>query len=340
MKKLLTATLATFLLAFGLHAQEATTEPAPDGWDIGLGFGADLAQLLMLNPKVGSGQNRIDLAGNLSLFANKKQGRMAWGNLASWQFGVQKLGSGVLPGSTEKIPFQKSIDVLRFNSKVGYSTSENSKWFYAADFDFLSQITSTYSASDYKGAYLKEIPSTSVFSKLFSPATITLSLGMDYKPQPNLSIYFSPVAFKSIIVADDAIASLEAKDADGNGKGVSVHGNEWTSATDYKNAFNQLGALLRLGYNTKFLEDRITFKSNLGLYSNYLKNPQNIDVDWTNEFNFNIYKGLQLALLLNAFYDHDVLVQITDYNAPNAVAGLGRRLNITEQMLLKYTVNF
>ena len=48
----------------------------------------------------------------------------------------------------------------------------------------------------------------------------------------------------------------------------------------------------------------------------------------------------QATMLLNVFYDHDVMVQITDNTAPNGVNGLGRRVSLTQQFLLKYSLVF
>jgi hypothetical protein len=170
-------------------------------------------------------------------------------------------------------------------------------------------------------------------SWFFSPAIITISLGMDYKPDDNLSIYYSPVGGKFIIVANDDIAAL------------GVHGNPVTkdangNITDFKNVFAQLGSLLKFSYTNKYAQDKITLLSNLALYSNYLRNPQNLDVDWTNELGYTIVKGLQIALILNIFYDDDVLVQITDWDAVGGVSGLGKRVSITQQMLIKYNLTF
>ena len=191
----------------------------------------------------------------------------------------------------------------------------------------MSQLTPTYNGTaDYPGNFLSDISGngTAVLqSKLFSPAGITLSVGIDYKLSDKLSIYFSPIGGKWIIVADDGIAALN------------VHGNP-----PGENVFSALGALARMNYSNKFLEDRLVYTSGLALFSNYKLEPQNIDVDWVNEIGFNIFKGLQAAVTLNVFYDHDIKVQITDYNAPNGINGTGRRASVTEQFLLKYNVTF
>jgi hypothetical protein len=80
--------------------------------------------------------------------------------------------------------------------------------------------------------------------------------------------------------------------------------------------------------------------SALVLFSNYLNKPQNIDLDWTNEIGIALYDGFKISMLINAFYDDDVMVQISDRNSPNGISGLGKRLSITQQLLFKYNIIF
>lgn len=317
-----------------VHAQD-TPPDTLKRWDSGASLGFDFVQLFQLNPRQGAGQNRLGLGGATNFFAKYKKDRLAWDNLANWQFGLQRLGSGAIAqGSAEKIPFQKAIDELRLNSKFGYKTSENSKFFYTADASFFSQITPTYNDAGLPGNFPMALSDTSVLlSRFFSPATITISAGIDYKPTPKLSFYYSPIGAKFIIVANDEIAATGIQ-------GNPVTKNASGTIVDFKNVDAQFGSLLRVNYASKFAQDRFAYTSGLLLFSNYLNNPENIDVDWTNELALNIFKGFQIALTVNVFYDHDILVQITDYDAPNGVSGLGKRVSMTQQLLLKYNVLF
>ncbi len=248
---------------------------------------------------------------------------------------MQRLGTGPL-ASGENIPFQKAIDEFRLSSKLGFRTSQNSKFYYAADFGFLSQLTPTFRGTEeYPGNFLSNIGDAEAdpLARFFSPAVITVSAGVDFKPIDELSIYYSPIGGKFIVVGDDAIAVQ------------GVHGNPVTkdddgNVIDFDNVFSQLGSLLKIAYTDKYASKKITFTSNLALYSNYLNNPQNIDIDWTNELGYTIFEGLQLALTLNIFYDDDVLVQITDYDAVGGTSGLGKRVSLTQQLLIKYNVTF
>ncbi len=350
MKKI---TILFALFVFACATTFAQDEAPKEGWDVGLGVGLDLTQLLQINPKVGAGQDNIGLGGALTVFGNWKKDKHAWDNSASWRVGVQKLGGGQFLFNPDiKQPWQKAIDELRFDTKYGYAITENKKWYAATQLSFLSQIFQTYA-----GSYLKDITDTNIdpISKFFSPAQITYSIGIDYKPNENFSLYYSPIAIKMIVVADDAIADDQAIDGDGMGLGTSVHGNPWRTASDFDNTLFNFGSLLNAKYTRKFWEDgdgnaRIVFATGLALYFDYLQgakkddNPNyktHIDTDWSTETAFNVYKGLQIVLTTNLFYDWDVAVQETDRDAPGGLSGaLVRKPSFTQQLLVKYAISF
>jgi hypothetical protein len=331
------------LLVAPLAAQKKEKKPKeeiPDGWRFGAGIGLDLSQLLQINPKQGAGQNRLGLGGAANAFSNFKEGRRVWDNTVLWQFGIQRLGSGaVFPGSDDKIPFQKTIDEFRLNSKYGYQIRKEGELYYSVSATFLSQLTPTYQFADLQsGNFVSDFLDTgrSPLSKFLSPATATLSVGIDYKPTQRLSIFFSPIASKFIIVASDSIASR------------GVHGNEVSGEPDalgvypeFDNVDAQIGATAQFQYKAALLSnDRLVYTGTLHLYTNYLRNPENVDVDWQNGLAFAITENLQLNLLVNVFYDDDILVQITDYSQPNGVAGLGKRVSFTQQLTVTYARTF
>ena len=140
-----------------------------------------------------------------------KKNRVAWDNTANWQFGIQRLGAGVIAQGIgeRKVPFQKAIDEFRINSKFGYRTSKESKFFYAANVSLLSQLTKTFQGNKtFPGNFLNDITGEDkLLAKFFSPATLTLSAGIEYVPNDNFSVYFSPFGAKWIVVADDLVAA-------------------------------------------------------------------------------------------------------------------------------------
>lgn len=328
--------IAIFCLPLALMAQEADDAPKL-GWNRGAGIGLDFAQLLQINPKQGAGQNRMGFGSATTYFANYTGKRNSWENQAAWQFGVQRLGSGIIAQGAggSKVPFQKSLDELRFNSKYGQSIKEGGKLYYAGMLNFLSQMTPTYQGNDaYPGNFISDVfEEGNLLSKFFSPATLQFSVGLDYKPNEKFSLYYSPLGTKFIIVGNDQIAALGVH-------GNPVERNEAGVVTSFENVDSQLGSTVRLGFADSFKDGKVTFTSNMLLFSNYLNKPQNIDVDWNNALGYELFKNFQVQMLLNVFYDDDMLMQITDYDAPGGVRGLGKRVSLTQQILLTYAKTF
>jgi hypothetical protein len=342
-------------LAFSQAAKPDTTKQDTT-WKTGGGLGLDFANLLLINPKIGAGENNIGIGGNTSFYAKYRKGRARWNNAAALNFAVQKLGRG---GTR---PFQKSQDEIRLTSIFSYDFTKDNPFAYAFDVLLLSQITPTY-----EGNFLayKDTPIRHAISRFFSPATLTASPGVTYKPDAHFTVLLSPASLKMTIVTDDSIARL------GNaGLTNSLHGNPFgrfeseeafrqsfktrpsgqiNDSTYYGNVFMQMGATLKASYQNKFFKDkdgkpRLSFTSSLNLFSNYLRDPQNIDVEWITQTDLIIVKGLSLTLMTNLFYDHDILVQLDrDKDITTGVNGYestGRRVSYTQAILLKYNFIF
>ena len=326
--------------------EQATKDSTTSGWLVTMGLGTDIAQLLQINPKVGAGTNRIGLGWAINSSAQYRKERLAWDNSLIWGFSIQRLGKGIFENGKKSVPFQKSIDEFRLGSKLGYKFTAESRFFYAVDFSFISQMTNTYA-----GNYLRDVQEPDVendpISRFLSPAQATFSIGIDYKPNDHLSIFFSPIGYKAIIVANDGIADDVVRNSEGMITG-SVHGNPITKSTDemqlvsFKNIQNKLGSLFRASYVDKFLKDRIAFTSGLAMYYNYSTESGKVDLDWTTETAFIVFKGLQISLLTNLFYDYDVFSYRTNNDLPEGIEPVPRRdlLSFTEQFLIKYNIVF
>jgi len=92
-------------------------------------------------------------------------------------------------------------------------------------------------------------------------------------------------------------------------------------------------------YVTKLME-RIGYTTSLSLFSNYLRNPERVDVIWLNTFGVELVKNLSLQLKVDLFYDYDKINQLTDANAVGGVSGYGRTVNVIQQFLLTYHLTF
>lgn len=344
---LLTLTLGTFL-AYAQNDNAARMEAIPMAkadslktWVTGGGFGVDLGNILVVNPKPGSGQNRIGVGGAIGLFANHLKDRFSWDNNVTLNFAIEKTGSGVLPipNARIRVPFRKSIDDLRINSTAGYRIGPESKWSYAADFSFRTQATPSYIGNEDGQVYMKSIQNpgpyqNTLVSQIFSPARTSLGLGIKYDPSKNFSVVFTPATIDLILIENQYIANL------------GIHGTELQegSTTEYERVRLAVGAKLALKYGQSFFAERASWGSRLNLFSDYLDDPQNVDIDWTNEIAVMIVKNLQLAYLSNIYYDDDILSNVTDFDAVGGIETdangdpiLRQTVNYYHQIVLKYT---
>ncbi|MCO6486222.1 MAG: DUF3078 domain-containing protein [Saprospiraceae bacterium] len=289
-----------------------------EGWVTGGALGLDFAQLLMVHPRVGSGDNRIAFGGLGNLFANYKRGKTEWQTNLSLQLAVQQLADA---------DWQKSLDMLRLNSKYSYQTG-NEKWAYAALLTFESLSMPTYPGNFLK----KQEDADAAQARFLSPARLEFSPGIQYKPDAHWNFFLAPVSYKLIYVGDQDIANL------------GIHGTRPVDEDDltqgYEQAFHQAGARFVAGYTRKFLAERMTCTSRLDLFSNYLDNPQNLDVLWQTDLGWQLWKNLSLNLLVEAFYDHDILVLRKRPSESLPDGELGRQTSWTQALMIKYNVLF
>lgn len=311
---------ATFLSAFcflgnanGLsgYSQLSKTnenQPIQQGWTATATLGFDFLSNVFVNPKAGAGDNRITLGFNGGVLTNYNFGPLSWSNQLQLAYGVQKTGNGFLEDyPSVKIPFKKNTDRFLFNSKVAYRASYFSKYYYTANVSFNSQLAKTYPEN-----YVKAINDTfKPIAQFLSPATLQIDLGVDYRHDAFLSIFFTPLSFKSIIVNNDSIANSPVCNADQNVVGA-VHGNKlWTVGNNihYKNTNNQIGAAFRLTYKNTFFKDRLELSTSVNLFNNYLQSANSkIDVVWRNEASLKLFKMLSLAMFSEFTYDDDIFL--------------------------------
>ena len=91
---------------------------------------------------------------------------------------------------------------------------------------------------------------------------LTIGIGLDYKPNKNTSINFSPLSYKGTFVPDTA----------------NIDQTKYGIPKD-KRSLNEPGVSLMVTNEYKPFKN-VTITNRLQLFTNYINNPQNIDVDW------------------------------------------------------------
>jgi hypothetical protein len=250
-------------------------------WKIG-GVVSFNGQQVSLSNWAAGGNSSISLAGLVNVFAKYKKGKITWDNNLELGYGAIK------QGNYKK--WLKNDDKIQISSKLGHQL--NKVWYATALADFRSQFANGYN-----------YPNDSVYiSKFMAPAYALAALGFDYKPDDKLSIFIAPLTGKFTFVNDASLArngafGVQKEVLDANGL-ITQH---------YLTHREEFGAYLKMQYRTKVMEN-ITFQTVLELFSNYLHNPQNVDVNWTTLTTFKVNNYISATLSTQLIYDDDIKV--------------------------------
>ena len=170
----------------------------------------------------------------------------------------------------------KNNDKLDCSSKLGYLAFKN--WSYTFLGSFKSQFDKGYAKYPVTDDALHN-------SRFAAPAYVGLSFGMDYKPCPDFSLMISPVSSKFTLVLDDTLSNLGA---------FGVHPGE--------RIYYEFGAYLKSTYSKK-LHANIALNTKLELFSNLLKTPENVYVNWELMLDMKVTKFISAKIELQLLYD-------------------------------------
>ncbi len=254
-------------------------------WNHGVEFGAGINQIALSNWASGGNSS---FAGNsfLNLDASYSKGKQSWINSLRFAYGISK---------AEREITKKTDDKIELSSKYGYKFHDH--WFLSSLGEFKSQFANGY---DYK------VNDSVKISKFLAPAYVSLGLGIDYMPSQNFSLYMSPASIRIIIVNDQRLADLGSF-------GVK------------KAQYDEFGLLLKHGEKTLFgfggaikmvykatLMDNISMESRVALFSDYLNDPQNVDVNIDAQLIFKVNKYISANISATLVYDDDVIITDSD----------------------------
>ncbi len=266
MFRYLLITIFSFSLV-SLAAQEEADSTKT--WKAGGNTSLNFSQVSLTN-WAGGGNN--SLAGTFLFkgFVKHEKDRLAWDNTLDFGYGLTKQGDQNLA---------KSEDRLQLVSKLGYQTAKG-HWYYSAMVDFKTQVS-----LGYKDPIVQEV----VISDFMAPGYLQFSLGMDYKPSDNLSLYISPLTSKLTFVLNDSLSTVGSFGVDPGDKLREEYGASLKFLAKKDDVFTNVGVYTRLD-----------------LFSSYTHNPQNIDVDWEFGLNMKVNKYLTAVFTCNMVYDDDI----------------------------------
>jgi hypothetical protein len=272
-----------FLLSINLFSQKIRIH-IPDStsnWEKSNKVGFDFTQITFVNWSAG-GNNSISGLAKGNFIRTYKYENMKWNNELIIRYGVNKQeGQGL----------RKTDDVLQLNSTLGYRKDSISKWFYGGKFTFSTQFSNGYNYPNIEKA----------ISKPFAPAYFFLGIGAEHvRKDLGLTLYMSPLTQKTTLVLDTRLAN---EGAFGVQKAIyDVNGNLISNG---KKIRTELGALVSGQYKRELVKN-ILFDTRFMLYTDYLNDFGNIDIDWQANLEMTVNKYVKANLGVNLIYDNDI----------------------------------
>lgn len=246
----------------------AQEEATPKKWVFGGLYSFTTTQTSLTNWNAG-GTNSLNLSGLLREAADYNGEKWQWSNVLEANYAVNYQGNVML----------KTGDKLELSSRLDRDIDTTKKWSVSLFANFRTQFTDGF----------KNAEAVKPISTFMAPGYLTAGLGITYKTD-GLSAYLSPATMKQTYVMDD---SLSAEGAFGVDPGQTMR--------------TEIGAYFNATY-TKKIRDGVDLTSTLNLFSNYLHNPQNIDVNWETLLMMKVWGPLSMSLQLHLIYDDDILV--------------------------------
>ncbi|CAM4170749.1 DUF3078 domain-containing protein [Flavobacterium antarcticum] len=222
------------------------------------------------------GENNLSGNFGLNYGLEYAKGEWTWDNKLMASYGLVK---------TKNASFEKKTDDrLEFNSILGKKAVGN--WSYSAFLNFRTQITKGYVyGKDVNGA---EIRTES--TDFLSPGYLTFGPGMLYKKDDNLKINIAPATSKLTFV-DDFYTSQPGY-VDGSYFGVDANESMRYEFGFYGSVYYKLNIMAN-----------VSAENILNLYSNYLEETKNVDVDYSLNIVMKINRYLSTNLSFQAIYD-------------------------------------
>ena len=267
------------VLALSLAIVSFAQDELPQGWSHKGNFGLNFGQSSYTNWAAG-GQNTINGQALFNYEIHYLNGNFKWDNTLNTALGYSYFDFKKKPIKTD--------DKIEFTSLATLKATEHLN--YGAELAFRSQFA-------YGFDYTKD--STQYISKFLAPAYISLGLGIEWVPCKHFSLYFSPITGRVTIVNDDYLASIGAFGVNELDKNDTI-----THAKIDKIRY-EFGARAVAKFQYPIAKN-IDFNSKLELFSNYLKDPQYVDVDWQNMLVMKVNDWLNCNLSTHLIYDRDI----------------------------------
>ena len=286
MRKLI-FTLFTFILTFSLFAQNAPAANKNTGlWTTEGYLSFNVGQGGSRNWAAGSEKFTLQTAAYFNFQATRKWRKNIWENTLDLSYALTNSSSTGFRKTDDKIDF-----VSMFRHRI---SKKNNVLGLGAWFNTRTQFHDGY---DYTESPKKRI------SGIMAPGYLTLGPGFDIRVN-KASLFVSPLAPRLILFTNQPYSfSYQG--------GVKPDGSQeiplsWHYNVDpVRKVRFELGALVSCKYKCEVAKN-INYSTRADFFSNYVEDPQNIDVFWTNVLHMKVNNWLIVNYNFDLIYDDDV----------------------------------
>lgn len=287
MKKFVVA-LAFLAGMISVNAQEQETDTLKQGWSRSGNISLLFSQSAFNNDWQGGGTSNYAGSGALNYNFNYRMNDFTWDNKIIAEYGLTKTGDDDF--------MRKTNDRIEFNSIAGKQIKE-SNWYYSLFFNFKTQFSKGYEydveITDPITGEVSVEPRVET-SRAFSPAYFQFGPGFLWKKNDNLKVNISPATARLIVVNKDFTTTPGYVDGD-------YYGVDQGESTRF-----EFGASVN-GYAKFILMENVSVENILSLYSNYLEDPQNVDLDYTMNLIMGVNDYLSANFIFQAIYDDNAV---------------------------------
>lgn len=246
---------------------------------------------------------------NFNYDANYSKGKLKWENGIDAKIGFIYY----IDENPEALrDWHKNSDNIEFNTRLGYSAYK--EWYYSAEANFKTQFFLGYKSNTV------ESPN----SAFMSPAYLTFSGGLDYKPNTSFSAFLSPLSVKTAYVlnpdVDETTFGLE----------------------EGETRKSRIGMSGRINYSKKILPN-VSIRTRNNLFLNFgfkdgewqfIKIP---DFDTETSIDLKITRYITTQINFHLIYDKELTSKWTD---DNGVEQSGTRLQVKEFVTFGLSYSF
>lgn len=196
----------------------------------------------------------------------------------------------------------KTDDKLEFNTNLGYILGKN--WNCGALMKFQTQMTQGYKND------------TILTSTFMTPGYLITSIGVEYK-RKMWSFFISPITGKTTFKLDNRFYEVNSFSVDSG-----------------KRVYGGFGAFMKLAYKYD-IHEKIHLDTKLELFSDYLNQPEKIDVNFEMRWNFMITEWLMATLYTALIYDYDIRFPVYEADGVTPKIGYDGKQLTTDHLQFK-----